>query len=186
MSPIAKDKVLFRVFQVKPGWCAFARTKDGVCRFILPVESREAATAAILKHHPEASESKRSMDELVQSVNRYFHGWRTEFDSIQLDLTAGTEFQQRVWSLARRITYGNVRTYGWVALEIGRPKATRAIGNAMGANPVPLIIPCHRVVTGDGKLGGFSAHGGPALKAEMLKMEGVRLIEFGDEVRVIA
>ena len=126
------------------------------------------------------------MRELVKAVARYFDGWRTEFDGFPVDFSAGTAFQQRVWAIARRIPYGQVRTYRWIAMEMGRPEATRAIGTALGANPVPLLVPCHRVVNGDGTLGGFSAEGGAALKAKMLELERVRLVKFGGRLRVLA
>jgi len=126
------------------------------------------------------------MRRLVKAVQRYFDGWRTGFDEFAVDLSGGTPFQRRVWSVTRRISYGEVRTYGWIGLEMGRPKALRAIGAALGANPVPLLVPCHRIVGGDGSLGGFSAEGGEELKAAMLALERVRLVRQGGRVRVLA
>jgi O-6-methylguanine DNA methyltransferase len=87
-----------------------------------------------------------------------------------LDLRAGTDFQQRVWSALQRIGLGETRSYCEIAVAIGSPKATRAVGNACGANPIPLIIPCHRVLASGGKLGGFS--GGLSWKTKLLAMEG--------------
>ena len=84
----------------------------------------------------------------------------------------GTEFQQHVWAALRKIPAGHVRTYGAIAAAVGRPRATRAVGNACGANPIPLLIPCHRVVAGNG-LGGFS--GPPEWKTKLLDREGVTL-----------
>ena len=84
----------------------------------------------------------------------------------------GSEFQQLVWAALRQIPAGQVRTYGAIASAIGRPRATRAVGNACGANPIPLLIPCHRVVAGHG-LGGFS--GPPEWKTRLLDREGVTL-----------
>jgi methylated-DNA-[protein]-cysteine S-methyltransferase len=186
MPALAKHEVVSRTFQVKLGWCAFARTKDGVCSFVLPVASRERAQEAVRRRHPNARASKRSMDELVKTVKQYFYGWRTDFSPFPLDCSVGTAFEQRVWSIARRIPYGAVRTYGWIGLELGRPGAARAVGRALAVNPVPLLVPCHRVVAGDGRLGGFSAQGGARLKATMLRLEGVRLAEAGDDMRVLA
>lgn len=88
-----------------------------------------------------------------------------------LDLRAGTEFQQRVWAALQRIDLGQTKAYGEIAAEIGSPQATRAVGGACGANPIPLLIPCHRVLAGGGKLGGFS--GGLAWKKLLLGVEGV-------------
>src|SRR5215510_15046931 len=88
-----------------------------------------------------------------------------------LDLSAGTPFQQRVWEALRRIGVGRTMTYGQIADAIGKPKATRAVGSACGANPIPILIPCHRVLAGDGSVGGFSA--GLKWKQLLLASEGI-------------
>ncbi len=93
---------------------------------------------------------------------------------IDLDLRGHTEFERDVWHKALEIPRGEVRPYGWVAAEIGRPKAVRAVGTALGHNPVPLIVPCHRVVRTDGTLGQYSL-GGPGNKRTILTDEGVDL-----------
>jgi O-6-methylguanine DNA methyltransferase len=93
---------------------------------------------------------------------------------IDLDLRGHTEFERDVWHKALEIPRGEVRPYGWVAAEIGRPKAVRAVGTALGHNPVPLIVPCHRVVRTDGTLGQYSL-GGPENKEAILTAEGVDL-----------
>ena len=91
---------------------------------------------------------------------------------IDLDLRGRTAFERDVWSKALEIPRGEVRPYGWIAAEIGRPKAVRAVGTALGHNPVPLIVPCHRVVRSDGLLGQYSL-GGPGNKRTILAAEGV-------------
>ncbi|HEX5220807.1 MAG TPA: methylated-DNA--[protein]-cysteine S-methyltransferase [Verrucomicrobiae bacterium] len=90
------------------------------------------------------------------------------------DLSRGTEFQQRVWRAMTRIPLGRTRTYGELASAIGKPKAVRAVGGACGANPIPVLVPCHRVLAAKHKIGGFS--GGLERKFELLKREGVSLI----------
>ena len=102
-----------------------------------------------------------------ESGCEYLEGRRTAFD-LPLDLR-GTEFQLRVWAALRGIPYGETRSYREVARALQRPRAVRAVGSANGANPLPLVIPCHRVVASDGKLGGYG--GGLALKAKLLAME---------------
>jgi len=97
---------------------------------------------------------------------------RTPRDLSPLDLSAGTEFQRRVWKALRRIPQGSTRTYGQIAQAIGRPQAVRAVGAACGANPIPVLIPCHRVVRTGGGLGGFS--GGLQWKRLLLTREGWR------------
>ena len=92
-----------------------------------------------------------------------------------LDLSMGTRFQQEVWGALRAIPLGETRTYAQIAAQIGRPKATRAVGAACGANPIPVLIPCHRVIASDGGLGGFSA--GLTWKIKLLSLEGHRAFE---------
>jgi methylated-DNA-[protein]-cysteine S-methyltransferase len=101
----------------------------------------------------------------------YFAGTRSRFD-IPLDLDRLTPFQQSVLHTARRIPLGTVWTYGQVAQAIGKPQASRAVGQALGRNPVPIVIPCHRVVTSDGELGGYSGGGGLESKRLLLRLEG--------------
>ena len=91
---------------------------------------------------------------------------------IDLDLRGHTDFERDVWQKALEIPRGEVRPYGWIAAEIGRPKAVRAVGTALGHNPVPLIVPCHRVVRTDGSIGQYSL-GGPANKRTILAAEGL-------------
>ena len=93
---------------------------------------------------------------------------------IDLDLRGHTDFERDVWQKALEIPRGEVRPYGWIAAEIGRPKAVRAVGSALGHNPVPLIVPCHRVVRSDGMIGQYSL-GGPENKRTILSSEGVDL-----------
>jgi len=90
-----------------------------------------------------------------------------------LDLSAGTSFQQAVWKALRKISLGQTRSYGDIARAVGRPRAVRAAGGACGANPIPIFVPCHRVLAANNKLGGFS--GGPGWKETLLAREGVYL-----------
>ena len=106
---------------------------------------------------------------LARAVERRLAGDRRA--RIDLDLRGTTEFEQAVWLKALEIPRGEVRPYGWIAAEIGRPKAVRAVGTALGHNPIPLIVPCHRVVRTDGYIGQYSL-GGPANKRAILAAEG--------------
>lgn len=105
--------------------------------------------------------------EAISQIVDYLAGKREVFD-VPLDLR-GTDFQKHVWRALRAIPYGEVRTYGDVARAVGRPLAVRATGAANGANPVPLIVPCHRCVAAGARLGGYA--GGRALKARLLALE---------------
>lgn len=86
----------------------------------------------------------------------------------------GTDFQRRVWKEISKIPFGETRTYKDLAVAIGKPTSSRAVANACGKNPYPVIIPCHRVIRSDGKLGGYSGVGGVKKKKELLKLENVK------------
>lgn len=108
------------------------------------------------------------LERAANQLQEYFSGQRSQFD---LPLKAdGTEFQQSVWSALGRIPFGELRSYRDIAHDIGRLKAVRAVGAANGANPLPIIVPCHRVIGSDGSLTGFS--GGLETKKKLLKLEG--------------
>jgi methylated-DNA-[protein]-cysteine S-methyltransferase len=105
-------------------------------------------------------------------LQRYADGkpvhWR-----IPIDLSAGTDFQQSVWRALTEIPRGETRSYGWVAKRVGKPGASRAVGTACGANPVPVVVPCHRVIASDGSIGGFG--GGLPMKRRLLALEAMSL-----------
>jgi methylated-DNA-[protein]-cysteine S-methyltransferase len=109
-----------------------------------------------------------ALDEAARQLADYFKRRRRRFD-LPLD-PAGTPFQRRVWEALRKIPYGETRSYGEIAREIGRPDAMRAVGAANGANPLPIVVPCHRVVGADGSLTGFG--GGLDVKRFLLELEG--------------
>ncbi len=106
-----------------------------------------------------------------EQIISYLHGKRREFDLpiSSLATRGATEFQRDVWAATSRIPYGETGTYGQIALQIGRPNSARAVGNALGKNPLPLIVPCHRVLSSSG-MGGFSG-GGPEVKEYLLAVE---------------
>ena len=109
----------------------------------------------------------------IKLLDIYFAGSAIDFAEISLQLAHGTAFQQHVWKAIQQIPYGEVRTYQWIADEIGRPKSARSIGNAVGANPVSILIPCHRVIRSNGALGGYG--GGLDRKRQLLALEGYTL-----------
>jgi methylated-DNA-[protein]-cysteine S-methyltransferase len=116
--------------------------------------------------------SDRRLAALIDVLAAYFSGEAIEI-SVPLKLSGHTDFQRDVWRVATEIPYGEVRTYGWVAARLGRPKTARAVGGALAQNPFPVVVPCHRVVRTDGSLGGFSA--GLEWKKALLQLEGTCL-----------
>ena len=146
-----------------------AETIRGVCFVSLSKISETKFQSFLRKRfQKEVIRDDKRLKNIIHELSNYFNGHRVNFKSI-LDLSIGTEFQRKVWKKVSEIPYGELRSYKWIANEIGNLHAVRAVGNAVGKNPVPPIIPCHRVIRSDGKLGGFSS--GIALKKCLLKLE---------------
>ena len=115
------------------------------------------------------TKANRHAEQAVRQLREYFAGKRRRFD-VPLHLE-GTAFQERAWAAMRKIPYGATISYAQQAKQIGKPRATRAVGTANGANPIPIIVPCHRVVASDGSLGGYAL--GLTMKRRLLALEGV-------------
>jgi O-6-methylguanine DNA methyltransferase len=114
--------------------------------------------------------SEEQTAEVRKQLTEYFAGERTEF-TVGIDLRSGTEFQRKCWEILTKIPYGQARSYLEVAEAAGRPAASRAVGQANHHNPIPIVIPCHRVINSDGRLAGYG--GGIGLKERLLRLEGV-------------
>lgn len=148
-----------------------AATERGVCALYLGDD--EAALVGHLRDHFPQAQITRDDDALhamMTQVRAYLHGEQTAFD-LPLDIQV-TAFQQQVLDELQRIPYGATRTYGEIARAIGKPKAARAVGNACKQNPVPLVIPCHRVIRSDGTIDGYAP--GTARKQQLLTLEGAQ------------
>lgn len=146
-----------------------ARSIRGVC-FVSLSKISEVEFQSLLRKRfrKDTIRDDRKLKDVIRELSSYFNGHQVNFKST-LDLSIGTEFQRRVWEKVGEIPYGELKSYKWIADEIGNPNGVRAVGNAVGRNPVPPIIPCHRVIRSDGNLGGFSS--GIALKKWLLKLE---------------
>ncbi|QXP90032.1 methylated-DNA--[protein]-cysteine S-methyltransferase [Methylococcus capsulatus] len=157
-------------------WRAFEGKDEApvVTLFLLP-EATAAGTAAAMARRCGGSPTvpPPAIAEVIEKVRRHFRGDLQDFSRVRVEPDGAGPFARAVYSAARDVPAGQVRTYGELARALNRPAAARAVGQALGRNPVPLIIPCHRILGAGGKLGGFSAHGGVATKARMLRLEGV-------------
>jgi len=166
------------VFETAAGFCGIAWSDAGITRFMLPSSTAEA-TEHNLRRRVANAEPGSPPAHIVAAVNaakRYFEGEQIDFSDLQLDLSGQDEFFNQIYAAARRVGWGNTTTYGTLAKQVGAgPEVARSVGQAMAKNPVPLIIPCHRVLAAGGKLGGFSAPGGSSTKQRMLELEGVSL-----------
>lgn len=156
------------------GWC-LESTEDALISLDWQGNTLTAPTG--ISRQPETELERHA----VALLRRYFEGKAVAFDALPLQLT-GTPFQQSVWQSLTDIPYGETRSYQWLARQTLSPKATRAVGGALGRNPLPIILPCHRVITSAGGLGGFmSGRGADALdlKAGLLTLEGITVGAVG-------
>jgi len=160
----------YRILETPFGWAAFVAGPHGLKRIYLPQKSLSALRAQIRHEHAGAAEDAALLPELADALAAYFDGRPATFD-VPIDWGDAGTFMRRVWAACRRIPYGMTVSYGELAGKIGKPGAARAVGMAMAHNPVPIVVPCHRVLRGDGGLGGFSAHDGVSLKRRLLALE---------------
>jgi methylated-DNA-[protein]-cysteine S-methyltransferase len=170
----------YRVFEVTGGFCGIAWNSAGITRLCLPARSAAAATQMLLRRVPDSLPGvpPPEVAETVAAVERYFKGERVDFSAVRLGLRGQGELDERIYQALRRVGWGQTTTYGALAKELGPgPQAARAVGEAMARNPIPLIVPCHRVLAAGGELGGFSAPGGTHTKLRMLELEGVRIAQ---------
>lgn len=155
------------------GYIALVRSAAGLARVTI-VPSMKEALGSIHVDYPDSIDSAEAFGDLPQRLIRYLEGEQAAFDD-NIDLSALTDFQRVVLEAARAVPYGEVKSYGWLARQVGSPHAARAVGQALARNPLPILVPCHRVVGGDGSLTGFS--GGLEMKRRLLSIEGRRVAE---------
>jgi methylated-DNA-[protein]-cysteine S-methyltransferase len=160
----------YAVFETDWGWMGAARSVRGLTALILPQASQDNVLTQLSDTVSRGRENESSFGDLIRQVRAYFAGKRVSFNDAA-DLSAGTPFQRSVWLKAREIPLGESRSYSWIASAVGNPAACRAVGQALGQNPLPIIVPCHRVLTAYGGLGGFS--GGLDIKKRLLALEGI-------------
>jgi len=166
--------ICYYLFKTAKGEAGFALSPKGICRVILPglkpalirKQLTQAGGEVVSGCFPPPALAQR----LVEKAKAYFEGKPAALD-LPLDLQEASEFELKVYRALQKVGYGQVQTYGWLAEKAGAPAGARAVGAALAKNPVPLIVPCHRIVRADGGLGGFSAAGGLKLKQWMLDLE---------------
>ena len=173
------DKLSCAVFKTAIGWCGLVMAQRKVRRLFIGYDRppqlkqhiRDAFGDDIGLNHSVA------MRIIIQKFKRCCSGGKVSLSDVPMDWSSLTEFQQKVLRAAAQIPYGSVDTYGGLARKIGSPRSARAVGNALAQNPFPLLIPCHRIIKGDGSIGGFSAGDGISLKNKLLNMEMLKRID---------
>lgn len=165
---IMTGRLKYITFNTDMGWVGILVSARGLLGTTLPQRSAQAVYQLLGDGKNYASWSSHLFNDLVERLKVYFGGHRTTFPD-QLDLSRATAFQREVWGITGLIPYGETRSYAWVAEQIKKPMAVRAVGQALARNPLPVVVPCHRVVASDGKLGGYS--GGLEWKSHLLNLE---------------
>ncbi len=151
-----------------------AATERGVCRIDFDPEPERVVDELARRHGVRVLRAPSRLDVVKRELDQYFAGKRIGFD-VQPDVTALPEFQRGVLTELARVPYGRTETYGGLAAQIGRPRAARAVGGALNRNPIPIVLPCHRVVGSTGKLVGYG--GGLDRKRVLLELEGALAAE---------
>ena len=161
-------------FNTDMGWIGILGSAKGLLDTTLPQRSAQQVRQLLGDWVNYAIWSPRLFNDLMERLRIYFSGHKATFPD-ELDLSRATAFQREVWEITRLIPYGETRSYTWVAEQISKPRAVRAVGQALGRNPLPSIVPCHRVVNHDGKLGGYN--GGVEMKRYLLFLEAAASIQ---------
>jgi methylated-DNA-[protein]-cysteine S-methyltransferase len=167
----------YSLFETGLGTVGVAWSERGLTRLQLP-ESDAGATERRLRGRSSRAtpgDPPAQVRQTIRRIEAYLGGDRTDFATIELDLTGISDVHRRIYDATRRVGWGETTTYGALARQSGMPDAARAVGQAMGSNPVPIIIPCHRVLAAGNKAGGFSAFGGRDTKYRLLALEGVHI-----------
>ena len=169
------QEAFYSLFETSMGLCGLAWNERGVIGFQLPEDDASRTRGGIEKRFPGIVESPPPPDVqgIIADVTALLHGEVRDLSTVPLDMDRVPDFDRRVYEIARAIPPGLVLTYGEIAARLGINNA-RAIGQALGRNPFAVIVPCHRVVAANGRLGGFSANGGATTKRRLLAIEGAR------------
>ena len=167
----------FALFETPIGGCAVVWGERGLIGVHLPEADADATRSRVLRRFqgaievPPPADVQRSID----AIGELLRGGDNDLQSVDIDMSRLPEFNQQVYAIARAIPPGRTRTYGEIAAELGDPLLARAVGQALGSNPFPIVVPCHRVMAAGGKSGGFSAPGGLVTKLKLLEIEGAPL-----------
>ena len=171
----------FTLFDTPIGACSLVWKDGSIVGLRLPEESAATTRTRITRRWPDAEEQKPppAMQAVIDRVLKLLAGEPVDLGDVPLDFGDAPDFHKRVYEVARTIPPGQTMTYGEIAKRLETPHESREVGQALGRNPVAIIVPCHRVLGADGKMGGFSANGGVATKRRILEIEGARAVGAG-------
>ena len=163
----------FTVFDTALGPCAIAWSARGIVGVQFPEGDTAKTRARMQRRFPAAQDQEPPphIARVIVDIIALMQGERRDFDYVALDLDNAPEFYRKVWDIARMIPHGQTLTYGEIAIRLGDKLLSRDVGTALGKNPCPIVVPCHRVLAANGKTGGFSAPGGVDTKLKLLSVE---------------
>ena len=167
----------YTIFKTNWGYFGLAAAGEGLFRTCLPLAGPEMVESQLLQNLQKSRYDKNLFRTAQEQIIAYFEGVIINFRDIPVVLDGSSSFFRSVLNACRNIGFGRTISYSGLAKKSSRPAAARAVGSALAKNPLPLIIPCHRVICSDGKIGGFSAAGGKNLKAKLFKHEQAALID---------
>jgi methylated-DNA-[protein]-cysteine S-methyltransferase len=163
----------FALFETAIGACGVAWSDRGIVGVQLPESTVEITRSRLLRRHPNAHEASPTthVERAIASIVALLKGEPIDLADVAVDFADVPQFNRRVYEIAREIRPGSTRTYGSIAIQLGDALLAQQVGQALGRNPIPIIVPCHRVLAANGKIGGFSAPGGAETKRRMLLIE---------------
>ena len=166
----------FALFNTAIGTCGIVWTARGICGVQLPEKDAGATRARVHRRHPTAIEAVPTAEvrHAIDGIVALLMGEKRDLSDIKIDDEGQADFNKRVYAIVRKVPPGQTMTYGEIAERLGDKQLARAVGQAMGENPTPVIMPCHRVLAASGKTGGFSAPGGVSTKLKLLSIEGAQ------------
>jgi methylated-DNA-[protein]-cysteine S-methyltransferase len=173
----------FQLFETAVGTAGLAWSDRGLIGVHLPEDKPANVRSRMLKRFPDAVEAETAPTEIqvaIADIRRLLAGQKPDLRTVEIDEARVPEFNRRVYAIARAIPPGETLTYGEIAVRLGDKLLARDVGQALGANPWPIVVPCHRVTAAGGKLGGFSARGGQDTKLKLLAIEGAAVAAQGN------
>ena len=164
----------YAIFETVIGWAGIAWGEKGLIGAHLPERDAGVARRSFLRKFPDAVEAELTpeMAQVIEAIRALMRGEKADLSDAPLDIARVPEFNAKVYEIARKIPAGETLTYGQIAVKLGDRLLAQQVGAALGKNPWPIVVPCHRVTAAGGKLGGFSARGGSDTKLRLLEIEG--------------
>jgi methylated-DNA-[protein]-cysteine S-methyltransferase len=171
--------ISYVLFETAIGWAGLAWGDKGLVGAYLPEADRENARRSFLRRHPGAVEAAPTpmVEDAIAAIRALLAGEAADLTHVPIDVARVPAFNARVYEIARAIPPGETLTYGEIAVKLGDRLLARDVGAALGRNPWPIVVPCHRVTAAGGKLGGFSARGGVNTKVKLLAIEGAKVLD---------